>query len=59
MEHVDVLRRVEYVIRDPGGREFRVVIEIGPPPAGRARVVRNTIPRGAPGSDALTGRRRP
>ena len=57
VEHVDVLRRVEYVITGTlGGRDpvtHRVVIDISAPPDGRPKITTNTIPANAPGGDVL------
>ncbi len=52
-ESIDILGRVRYEIT-VNGLQYEVVIAIDPPPAGTARVIRNTIPAGAPGSEALT-----
>jgi len=55
-EHVDILTRVEYWITGTTGGDpvnYHVIIEVTPPPNGRARIVENTIPPDAPGGDVL------
>jgi putative RNase toxin 4 of polymorphic toxin system len=53
VEHVDVLTKVEYTITGAPGGTHTVVIEVTPPPNGRARIVSSTIPRDAPGGEYL------